>query len=183
MRILPIFLLLLVLLAIAATTSIEWAEVFASKGFAGLAVIVFAIVMPTLLLGSRAWLSREWQFALGAFLMIVAVIVAFITSVWFMSQSIRGDIIVYVTIALAIVFAWAQYKFGPRLRAQRDATGKCLNCGYDLRASVERCPECGDSIRNEIVRRRRIAEQLRAAREQREQLLDTARRPDSTKAD
>jgi rubrerythrin len=28
-------------------------------------------------------------------------------------------------------------------RRKREQAGRCPECGYDLRASLERCPECG----------------------------------------
>lgn len=33
-----------------------------------------------------------------------------------------------------------------KVRKHRIRAGLCLGCGYDLRASTERCPECGRPI-------------------------------------
>ena len=48
-------------------------------------------------------------------------------------------------IALGMIVPLLQYRrFRRRLYRQR--AGRCLSCGYDLRASSGVCPECGDAI-------------------------------------
>jgi hypothetical protein len=38
---------------------------------------------------------------------------------------------------------WVRSVLRRRRAAASERTGKCLNCGYDLRATPNRCPECG----------------------------------------
>ena len=72
---------------------------------------------------------------------------------------IGGTLVLGGTVA---VLVWRRNE---PLRHQRAVSGKCTECGYDLRESTERCPECGSDLPEELQRRRRIAAELRAKRQ------------------
>jgi hypothetical protein len=41
-----------------------------------------------------------------------------------------------------VIFIW-RAEFLARRKKKRRAAGRCVGCGYDLRATPGRCPECG----------------------------------------
>jgi hypothetical protein len=50
--------------------------------------------------------------------------------------------------ALAVAVALAAVLEDPRAAEREGGTKLCKVCGYDLRASRERCPECGTTIQD-----------------------------------
>ena len=58
----------------------------------------------------------------------------------------RACVVPHWPVALVLAMPLAGWAIGRRrrsLRIQRIATGLCPACGYDLRATPQRCPECG----------------------------------------
>ena len=41
---------------------------------------------------------------------------------------------------------WLNAVCRARMGAKRSLSGRCLRCGYDLRASTDKCPECGTPV-------------------------------------
>ena len=78
----------------------------------------------------------------------IATVVAEIAGCWHLRDDVLPRIgfgLVVPMYLLAIVWlvvAEARWHY----RQRRTASGLCLVCGYDLRATPERCPECGTPI-------------------------------------
>jgi hypothetical protein len=49
----------------------------------------------------------------------------------------------WLIIALAALPAWTLWRWRRHIHRQRKSKNLCAICGYDLRATPQRCPECG----------------------------------------
>ena len=128
-----------------------------------------AILFPVIAAACIVWLKRHWKlsttrpplwrerrelrFVLYCFAILQLaqpLLAVFAAAVWaacnpcspswrtIFWQNFHAFRLVYPAVGIAIIL----YDRRRLLRDRKDA-GECLNCGYDLRATPDRCPECG----------------------------------------
>jgi hypothetical protein len=109
----------------------------------------------------RALNSPESYATFTQALIVLAVFVVFFTLFAMFLSLLTGPGVILLTIALGVLVYLRSRQAS--LRERRTQAGLCADCGYDLRASPDRCPECGrDATQDEPawrrMRRRREAE-------------------------
>ena len=99
----------------------------------------------------------------GALLKIVGIIAA-VAVVWLIVAAILSLFNAWFVVALAAVLAMVVYtkEWHQRRREEWIQEGCCANCGYDLRATPDRCPECGRDARLDEPIWRRMRRELEA---------------------
>jgi hypothetical protein len=121
-------------------------------------LVLFAfVVIDRLISGGHPYPSPLRVAALlGALLMFIGL------GAYSLSFLGTAGVLAVVTLLSAVTLT-ATLLRRPNVRAAREAAGLCTECGYDLRASEDRCPECNARIPEYLSRKRRIAAELRAS--------------------
>jgi hypothetical protein len=94
--------------------------------------------------------------ALAAFVLTLAAVAAILSA-------LHPAMLAVLIIALAAPLLL--YSYHRRVKEEWTKSGRCETCGYDLRASAERCPECNTPVPQDQLRR--IRAEMTAARAKR----------------
>jgi membrane protein implicated in regulation of membrane protease activity len=86
-------------------------------------------------------MSHRLRHLLVLFLLPVCVAVVGVWVPWKGPEWLAG-VLFLIVVAASVAYRVAQVRRWWR-RRNRETGGLCLNCGYDLRATPDRCPECG----------------------------------------
>jgi hypothetical protein len=95
------------------------------------------LVVQLLLMRARAQYPFEW-------LVYLLVIPVALVGLHFRSRMTLGAGFAFIWLVVSILIIVGTLKGNQRrTRLRRFYAGQCVGCGYDLRATPERCPECG----------------------------------------
>jgi hypothetical protein len=90
----------------------------------------------------KEWVATEWgvSFGIGS-INYSDVMLARKGRFWGLQIGMPHWLLLAIASALPAAWAWRYRR--RRARKARLAANKCVHCGYDLRATPDRCPECG----------------------------------------
>jgi hypothetical protein len=96
-------------------------------------------------MGHRAWFDAHAILGVGWYNRTVVGGKGGGNNVWNDWGIVLPDWFLVASLLVLPAFALRRYLYNRQRRLRRRA-GQCVHCGYDLRASVGRCPECGTIV-------------------------------------
>jgi hypothetical protein len=111
---------------------------------AGVTVLAFAAVHAFLFGGDGSVHPVTVIATLTGFVLVLAAIVALLSV---LHPAMLAGLIVVLGVPVLL------YSHRQRTKEQWTQSGRCETCGYDLRASPERCPECNTPVPADSLRR------------------------------
>ena len=67
---------------------------------------------------------------------------------WIRCYEVNLSVPLLLLVSAISIILLVRLEYRDRRAAFREKNGLCAKCGYDLRASCERCPECGTAKRS-----------------------------------